>query len=557
MAGAVLNEREGAEAVRGARRVGWGRAVFGSACLWAWGFLAYLSPVLIPAERPVGGVGIEVGFFVSQGAVVVAAVAIVLALRKRSVAVGRGVLLVCASLLALASALLPLTVAIDAPWPLVGCGAICGVAGTLLGCAWGARYSLESRDVSAVDMVSFLVAYGIYFAILLLYVATPFVVAAQVVVVFLPLASWGLWFWDASARSGLAPEVFPSSALSTDIAGSPGSSGKAPGEVTAGSRELHALPWRSLGVIAVAALVGNVMASVIMGTSYEGADSLYPGGIALCACIATMALVPLTAERTAFSVAQLYRITVTFSVVGLVAILVLGAAAVPVGGALVQGCTLFFQPLVYVVVTRSTRLQGLSPLVAFGVGQALISAVVLAGNLVGKLLFQMAGETPLLLSAVCGAGVLALFFMVVARAAQVGEEGNEEKDGGTEEMEAETRGADRVKAAAAGRGSSGGAAGERLFEDGGTTEAATLPNGDCAAGVGAQGEDSAAVFARAVGLTARETEILSLLVRGRTLPYIVNELFVTTGTVKTHVRHIYEKSLVNNRQELLDKVEAR
>lgn len=557
VAGAVLNEREGAEAVRGARRVGWGRAVFGSACLWAWGFLAYLSPVLIPAERPVGGVGIEVGFFVSQGAVVVAAVAIVLALRKRSVAVGRGVLLVCASLLALASALLPLTVAIDAPWPLVGCGAICGVAGTLLGCAWGARYSLESRDVSAVVMVSFLVAYGIYFAILLLYVATPFVVAAQVVVVFLPLASWGLWFWDASARSGLAPEVFPSSALSTDIAGSPGSSGKAPGEVTAGLRELHALPWRSLGVIAVAALVGNVMASVIMGTSYEGADSLYPGGIALCAYIATMALVPLTAERTAFSVAQLYRITVTFSVVGLVAILVLGAAAVPVGGALVQGCTLFFQPLVYVVVTRSTRLQGLSPLVAFGVGQALISAVVLAGNLVGKLLFQMAGETPLLLSAVCGAGVLALFFMVVARAAQVGEEGNEEKDGGTEEMEAETRGADRVKAAAAGRGSSGVAAGERLFEDGGTTEAATLPNGDCAAGVGAQGEDSAAVFARAVGLTARETEILSLLVRGRTLPYIANELFVTTGTVKTHVRHIYEKSLVNNRQELLDKVEAR
>lgn len=546
VAGAVLNEREGAEAVRGAHRVGWGRAVFGSACLWAWGFLAYLSPVLIPAERPVGGVGIEVGFFVSQGAVVVAAVAIVLALRKHSVAVGRGVLLVCASLLALASALLPLTVAIDAPWPLVGCGAICGVAGTLLGCAWGARYSLESRDASAVVMVSFLVAYGIYFAILLLYVATPFVVAAQVVVVFLPLASWGLWFWDASARSGLAPEVFPSSALSTDIAGSPGSSGKAPGEVTAGSRELHALPWRSLGVIAVAALVGNVMASVIMGTSYEGADSLYPGGIALCACIATMALVPLTAERTAFSVAQLYRITVTFSVVGLVAILVLGAAAVPVGGALVQGCTLFFQPLVYVVVTRSTRLQGLSPLVAFGVGQALISAVVLAGNLVGKLLFQMAGETPLLLSAVCGAGVLALFFMVVARAAQVGADEGEEAEGDAEKMEE----AEEVEEAP-------------RRERGRTGKSSCSPELALAEGKGssvldeAQEEDPAAAFARAVGLTARETEILSLLARGRTLPYIANELFVTTGTVKTHVRHIYEKALVNNRQELLDKVEAR
>lgn len=540
VAGAVLNEREGAEAVRGAHRVGWGRAVLGSACLWAWGFLAYLSSVLIPAERPVGGVGIEVGFFVSQGAVVVAAVAIVLALRKHSVAVGRGVLLVCASLLALAGALLPLTVAIDAPWPLVGCGAICGVAGTLLGCAWGARYSLESRDVSAVVMVSFLVAYGIYFAVLLLYVATPFVVAAQVVVVFLPLASWGLWFWDASARSGLAPEVFPSSALSTDIAGSPGSSGKAPGEVTAGSRELHALPWRSLGVIAVAALVGNVMASVIMGTSYEGADSLYPGGIALCACIATMALVPLTAERTAFSIAQLYRITVTFSVVGLVAILVLGAAAVPVGGALVQGCTLFFQPLVYVVVTRSTRLQGLSPLVAFGVGQALISAVVLAGNLVGKLLFSMAGRMPLLLSAVCGAGVLALFFMVVARAAQVGADEGEEAKGDAEE----TEGASRRER-------------DRTGESSCSAERALEENKGPSARDEAQEEDPAAVFARAVGLTAREAEILGLPVRGRTLPYIANELFVTTGTVKTHVRHIYEKALVNNRQELLDKVEAR
>lgn len=546
VAGAVLNEREGAEAVRGARRVGWGRAVFGSACLWAWGFLAYLSPVLIPAERPAGGVGIEVGFFVSQGAVVVAAVAIVLALRKHSVAVGRGVLLACASLLALASALLQLTVALDAPWPLVGCGAICGMAGTLLGCAWGARYSLESRDVSAVVMVSFLVAYGIYFSVLLLYVATPFVVAAQVVVVFLPIASWGLWFWDASARSGLAPEVFPSSALSTDIAGLPGSSGKAPGEVTAGSRELHALPWRSLGVIAVAALVGNVMASVIMGTSYEGADSLYPGGIALCACIATMALVPLTAERAAFSVAQLYRITVTFSVVGLVAILVLGAAAVPVGGALVQGCTLFFQPLVYVVVTRSTRLQGLSPLVAFGVGQALISAVVLAGNLAGKLLFQVAGETPLLLSAVCGAGVLALFFMVVARAAQVGADEGEEAEGDAEKMEE----AEEVEET------------PRRERDR-TGKSSCSPELALAEGKGssvldeAQEEDPAAAFARAVGLTARETEILSLLVRGRTLPYIANELFVTTGTVKTHVRHIYEKALVNNRQELLDKVEAR
>lgn len=496
-----------------ARRIGWGRAMLGSACLWAWGFLAYLSPVLIPADRPAGGVGIEIGFFVSQGTVVVAVLVIVLLLRRRSVAVGRGMLLGCALSLVAASSLLSLAVANNALWLLVGCGVVCGAAGTLLGCAWGARYSLESKDVSAVVMVSFLVAYAIYFAVMLLFSVASLEGFARIAVIVLPAASWALWFWDASSRSDFSPEVFPASAR-VGSSDAKSARGRVPGEVAAGSRELHAFPWGSLGVIAVAALVGNVMSSVIMGTSYDGADSLYPGGIVLCACIATMALVPLTAERVAFSVPQMYRITITFSVAGLVAILVFGSVAVPVGGALVQGCTLFFQPLVYVVVTCSTRFQGLSPLVSFGVGQALISAVALVGNLVGKLLFSMAGTAPLLLSAVCGGGVLALFFMMVARAARMEEEVDESEEVILSEIAAVDGNSETLE------------------------------------------EDPATVFARAVGLTARETEILGLLVRGRTLPYIANELFVTTGTVKTHVRHIYEKALVSNRQELLDKVES-
>ena len=45
--------------------------------------------------------------------------------------------------------------------------------------------------------------------------------------------------------------------------------------------------------------------------------------------------------------------------------------------------------------------------------------------------------------------------------------------------------------------------------------------------------------------------------RGRTLPYIANELFVTTGTVKTHVRHIYAKmNITGGRQELIDRIEG-
>lgn len=61
-----------------------------------------------------------------------------------------------------------------------------------------------------------------------------------------------------------------------------------------------------------------------------------------------------------------------------------------------------------------------------------------------------------------------------------------------------------------------------------------------------------ASFAEAHGLTHRETEVFGYLARGRSLPYIAGELFVTTGTVKTHTTHIYQKLGVNSKQDLLD-----
>ena len=53
-------------------------------------------------------------------------------------------------------------------------------------------------------------------------------------------------------------------------------------------------------------------------------------------------------------------------------------------------------------------------------------------------------------------------------------------------------------------------------------------------------------------LTEREGDILALLFSGRSVPYIAEQLVVSPNTVKTHVRHIYAKLDVHNRQELLD-----
>lgn len=53
------------------------------------------------------------------------------------------------------------------------------------------------------------------------------------------------------------------------------------------------------------------------------------------------------------------------------------------------------------------------------------------------------------------------------------------------------------------------------------------------------------------GLTARESEILLLIARGRHLSQIAGELNISNNTVKTHTRHIYAKLAVNSRRALM------
>ena len=57
------------------------------------------------------------------------------------------------------------------------------------------------------------------------------------------------------------------------------------------------------------------------------------------------------------------------------------------------------------------------------------------------------------------------------------------------------------------------------------------------------------------GLSPREVEVFKLLAKGRSLPYIQDELNIAFGTAQAHTRHIYTKLGVHSRQELLDLIE--
>lgn len=61
--------------------------------------------------------------------------------------------------------------------------------------------------------------------------------------------------------------------------------------------------------------------------------------------------------------------------------------------------------------------------------------------------------------------------------------------------------------------------------------------------------------ARAFGLTERETEIFTLLARGRDVGYIEKELFISRNTVNTHRKNLYRKLDIHTQQELLSLIE--
>lgn len=54
------------------------------------------------------------------------------------------------------------------------------------------------------------------------------------------------------------------------------------------------------------------------------------------------------------------------------------------------------------------------------------------------------------------------------------------------------------------------------------------------------------------GLTGREEEVLCLVLTGRTTTYISEALSISRNTVNTHIRHLYQKIGIHDRQELLD-----
>jgi DNA-binding CsgD family transcriptional regulator len=69
-------------------------------------------------------------------------------------------------------------------------------------------------------------------------------------------------------------------------------------------------------------------------------------------------------------------------------------------------------------------------------------------------------------------------------------------------------------------------------------------------------EDRCKELAPLAGISSRELEVMILLAKGMSYSHIEKELFISRNTVKSHANHIYRKTGVTSRQELLDIIYA-
>ena len=330
-----------------------------------------------------------------------------------------------------------------------------------------------------------------------------------------------------------------------------------PGEASAGLVNAGILPWRAMALFSAAALVGNFVTSLLMGSSYTGAQTIFPGGFLVCCCITAVALIAVSQGTLSLDIGLLYRYCLPFSVLGMLLLLVAPDRSGALAGALVTGASLFLQVLVILKVTESTQQTGASPLLAFSVGQGLVGGVVFLGNAGGRVVSDVMSKVPgmgeTVLPLACAIGVFTLFYLLVLttdglarRVAKL--EGA--KAGCGEEC------AGSVAAASAGHPSSQAtAAGARAASAASTLAGTASASGEpvnsavtSAASAEASRLDS---FAQTLGLTPREAEVCRYLVQGRSLPFIAEQLYVTAGTVKTHAIHIYRKAGVTSKQELI------
>lgn len=385
------------------------------------------------------------------------------------------------------------------------------VVGPML--AWGVVYgSLDAKNAVICTALSFAFAGLIYFATSFM----PWSVAAFVATA-LPLAT-GLGACACFSR-GSNRAV--------------GWEGGIPQEPPSHSP----VPIGALVGLAVVTFVygGLRVYSVHASAEFSGPSVLF---VSVVAASAIMLLYTLLIPRTSLNLGVLYRVAlIAFAAVLMLAAVGEEVAAIPLE-ALVRCGMMLFEMLTWVLLAETVRTGSMSALAVFSAGRFAVHVGISLGE--GSALVF---------------GVSSLEFLVCAVVALIVAAGFLFRDADTtfffaSPTEDELRRIARKRSVSDGESSR-----EETTLKVCVSDAIAEAGGDFDARVGdmlkRSLEDRIDSVASRYSFSAREREVFELWVTGHDAQYIQDELVISRSTVKTHVRHIYEKCDVHSRSDLM------
>ena len=473
--------------------------LLGAALLWGWEYESFLSMFLVPDDAAFAA-PLKMMRFSFLAASSVTAFMLWLVLRKR----GRSFqpTMAAASLFMLAVVTI-----------IVGCAerngslfALCMV-GVLLGIffafatiAWCSRLSMEGDGCIPALLASFALSFLLYL------IAYLFPQAVRVtVVVAMPFISGVIWWVDYRSRRN---EAGPKSDLEiVDIRQ----------ELFLGDSGLGQISWRTLLALGTIVLFGEAMVAFVLADEKPALDALSLVCASLSIPLLVFAFVRSFRSTGESQTATLCCIAAPVAVLGLLAFMTAGQSSNSIVGGILQCASCVSQVAVFVFLSDIGREKGLSPILSFGVGMATLRLVMLVGDVLGDAVHCVIGLSGLPMSSVPAVAIFAICVMLAAFVSRrVGAIGSE----------------DIVR----------NVAGVGEVQDAGMVLAAR--------------EVAIEDFAASYHLSPRETEVLGHLLSGRSAPAIAEKMVITTGTVKTHLVHIYKKMDVNGRQDIVDRFEA-
>lgn len=352
-----------------------------------------------------------------------------------------------------------------------------------------------------------------------------------------------------------------------------------------GGRPEGPVPLRRFFVrLLVAVAVFSVVVGVSRGFSvpHSSISSLNADGALIIfstAVVAGVLFVVVGLLRRQFDVSRLYYPIIIAVAAGILVTPLLGGTGF--GSQFITVAYNCFVLVIWCLLAYVAYSSRLSPILVFGLGRGASALGTTFGWLAGLEIVRSQGDGSLSLEVISVAMVFALLVvsMLVLNDRLIGDALRPEErirgdaaevpaqgaGSAGEAAFADRRGAEDRRSAADGEGAWDGGTGRsgasemgEVGEMGGA--GASLADGS--PGGAAAGERRSGPYrmrcdavAEHYGLSPRERDVFDLLVRGRSIDYIAQNLTISFNTAKSHIRHIYVKTDVHSRQELIDLID--